>query len=161
MIHLAALLTLLCLSPAFAEELRGKVVKITDGDTLTVLDTEKVQHKIRLEGIDAPESKQAFGTRSKQALGEKVADKEVLVVWEEKDRYGRMLGDVYLEGRPINREMVEEGMAWHFKRYSQSKELADVETDARKAKRGLWSEKNPIPPWEFRKQARDKDKSVK
>lgn len=125
-------------------------------DKLTVLDAEKVQHKIRLEGIDAPESKQAFGTRSRQALGEKVAEKEALVVWEEKDHYGRILGDIYLDGRHINREMVEDGMAWHFKRYNQSKELADAETAARKAGRGLWKDLQPIPPWEFRKQVREK-----
>lgn len=157
---IARLTTLLILSCAIApgEELRGKVVKITDGDTLTVLDADKVQHKIRLEGIDAPEKGQAFGTKSRESLGEKVTEKEVLIVWEKKDRYGRILGDVYRDGRHINQEMVEEGMAWHFKQYSKAKELADAEIAARKAERGLWKDPEPIPPWEFRKQQREKSK---
>ncbi len=143
-------------SLAAGEEQRDKVVKVTDGDTITVLDADKVQHKIRLEGIDAPESKQAFGTRSKEHLGDKVAGKEVTVQWEERDRYKRILGDVFIEDRHINREMVKDGFAWHFKRYSKSKELADAETEAREAKRGLWADKSPIPPWEFRRLHREK-----
>ncbi|MBI3860930.1 MAG: thermonuclease family protein [Planctomycetia bacterium] len=75
-------------------ELTGKVVHIADGDTLTVLDADKVQHKIRLHGIDAPEKGQAFGTKAKEALAGKVHEKTVRIVWKEKDRYGRIVGDV-------------------------------------------------------------------
>ena len=92
MIRLAAVLSLLCLTVAFGEELRGKVVKIADGDTISVLDADKVQHKILLEGIDAPEKGQAFDTKSRESLGKKVCQKEVLIVWEKKDRYSRILG---------------------------------------------------------------------
>ena len=154
--------TLLLLSASlFGEELRGRVVKVTDGDTITVFDADKVQHKIRLEGIDAPESKQAFGTRAKEALGDKVFDKEVLIEWKETDRYKRILGHVRIGERNINREMVEEGFAWHFKQYSKSKELSDAEVEAREARRGLWIDKSPVPPWEFRKQQREKSRAKK
>ena len=141
-----------------ADEIRGKVVSIADGDTITVLDTAKVQHKIRLQGIDAPEKKQAFGTKSKEALSEKVGEKEVVVEWTEKDRYGRILGEVKLGDRHVNLEMVQDGMAWHYKQYSKSKKLADAEEAARKAKKGLRVDKEPVPPWEFRKAEREKTK---
>ena len=98
-----------------ADEIRGKVVSISDGDTITVLDAEKVQHKIRLQGIDAPEKKQAFGTKSKDRLSDKIGEKEVVVKWKEKDRYGRVLGEIHLGDRHINLEMVQDGMAWHYK----------------------------------------------
>lgn len=136
-----------------AEEIRGKVVSIADGDTITVLDAEKVQHKIRLEGIDSPEKGQAFGTKSKEMLSELVGGKDVVVTWEKKDRNGRILGDVH-----INLEMVQDGLAWHYKQYSKAKALADAEDEARKAKKGLWTDKSPEPPWEFRKKGREKKK---
>jgi endonuclease YncB( thermonuclease family) len=139
-----------------ADEIRGKVVSIADGDTITVLDADKVQHKIRLEGIDAPEKGQAFGTKSKEKMSELVGEKEVVVKWSKKDRYERILGDVYLGDRHINLEMVREGMAWHYKQYSKSKELAEAEDEARKAKKGLWADKSPEPPWEYRKREREK-----
>ncbi len=144
-----------------ADELRGKVVSIADGDTITVLDADKVQHRIRLEGIDAPEKKQAFGAKSKERMTEKVAGQEVVVQWTKKDQYGRILGDVQLGKRHINLEMVQDGLAWHYKQYSKSKELADAEDAARKAKKGLWADKMPTPPWEFRKAEREAAKSKK
>ncbi len=154
----APLLLLLITATVHADEIRGKVVGIADGDTITVLDADKVQHKIRLEGIDAPERGQAFGTKSKEKLSELVGEKEVVVRWEKKDRYGRILGDVYLGDRLINLEMVQDGLAWHYKQYSKSKELADAEDEARKAKKGLWGVKSPEPPWDFRKRGREKTK---
>jgi endonuclease YncB( thermonuclease family) len=138
------------------DEIRGKVVSIADGDTITLLDAAKVQHKIRFQGIDAPEKKQAFGTKSKEVLSEKIGEKEVVVTWKEKDRYGRILGEVMLGNRHINLEMVQDGMAWHYKQYSKSKELANAEDAARKAEEGLWVDKEPVPPWEFRKNEREK-----
>lgn len=152
----APILLLTLLFPLHAEEIRGKVVHIADGDTITVLDANKTQHKIRLEGIDAPEHHQAFGTKSKERIAEKVAGKEVVVIWKSKDRYGRILGDVYLGDRHINLEMVQDGMAWHYKQYSKSKELAEAEDEARREKKGLWVDKNPMPPRDFRKLEREK-----
>lgn len=142
------------------QEFTGKVVHIADGDTLTVLDADKVQHKIRLHGIDAPEKGQAFGAKAKEALGEKVHEKTVRVVWKEHDRYGRIVGDVYLGDRNINLEMVEDGFAWWYRQYAKdSKALEKAEAEARKERRGLWHDKNPEAPWEFRKKERETRKA--
>jgi endonuclease YncB( thermonuclease family) len=142
-------------------ELTGKVVHIADGDTLTILDADKMQHKIRLHGIDAPESKQAFGTKAKEALASKIHEKTVRIVWKEKDQYGRIVGDVHLGDRNINIEMVRDGFAWWYKTYApKSKTLEAAEEEAQKAKRGLWHDKNPEPPWEFRKKERDRKKAA-
>jgi len=106
------------------EILRGKVVGVTDGDTITVLDDEKVQHKIRLGGIDAPESSQAFGAKAKHVLSTHVFNKYVTVEWTEKGRYGRTIGDIFVtrNGKQIwvNKDLVDEGFAWHYKEYSKS-----------------------------------------
>ena len=153
---ITAAVVLVITATLHADELRGKVVSIADGDTITVLDAAKVQHKIRLQGIDAPEKKQAFGTKSKQRMSEKVGGEEVVVQWKEMDRYGRILGEVMVDKRHINLEMVQDGMAWHYTTYSKSKELAKAEDEARKTKKGLWADNEPIPPWEYRKTEREK-----
>src|SRR5436190_1872706 len=103
------------------------------------------------EGIDAPETGQAFGTKSKEKMSELVGGKEVVVMWTKKDRYGRILGDIHIGDGHINLEMVQDGLAWHYKQYSKSKELADAEIAARRAKKGLWADTMPVPPWEYRK----------
>ena len=157
MIRNLAILLLLC-SPLAAGELRGKVVSIADGDTITILDAEKVQHKIRLDGIDAPEKGQAFGTKSREALGRKVHERDVRIEWEKRDRYQRIIGKVYVDSRLINREMVSEGMAWRYVKYSKDPELIRAETEAREAKRGLWADKSPVAPWEWRKTEKERRK---
>jgi endonuclease YncB( thermonuclease family) len=134
-----------------ADELRGKVVSIADGDTITVLDADKKQHKVRLTGIDAPEKKQAFGAKSKARLGELVAGKDVVVEWTDKDTYGRILGKVTQSALDVNLQMVKEGMAWHYRKYSKSVELSRAEAGAKAGKKGLWADPNPVPPWDFRK----------
>jgi endonuclease YncB( thermonuclease family) len=145
------LILLITLTTALlADELRGKVVSIADGDTITVLDADKKQHKVRLNGIDAPEKKQAFGAKSKARLGELVAGKDVVVDWTEKDTYGRTLGKVVQGGVDINLQMVKEGLAWHYRKYSKSVELARAEAEAKAGKKGLWADPNPVPPWDFR-----------
>jgi endonuclease YncB( thermonuclease family) len=133
-----------------ANIITGKAVGVTDGDTVTVLDATNTQHKIRLEAIDAPESHQPFGTQSKKALSEKVFGKAVRVEWTEKDKYRRTLGHIYVADRWINREMVEEGWAWHYKQYSDDEDLAKLELTARAKKVGLWADKDAIAPWDFR-----------
>jgi endonuclease YncB( thermonuclease family) len=132
------------------QTLDGEVVGLADGDTLILLDAQKTQHKIRLEGIDAPESKQEFGTQSRKALGNKIIRKTVRVEWNERDRYDRVLGHVILDGRWINQEHIADGWAWHYKQYNDSAVLAEAETKAREAKLGLWAKPNPIAPWDFR-----------
>jgi endonuclease YncB( thermonuclease family) len=141
-----------------ADELRGKVVSIADGDTITVLDDNKKQNKVRLNGIDAPEKKQAFGAKSKARLGELVAGKDVVVEWKEKDKYGRIVGQIYQGSLDVNLQMVKEGLAWHYKKYSKSAELSRAEAEAKAGKKGLWADPNPVPPWEFRRTEKSKKK---
>lgn len=157
------LLTLVfCFHCMFSFALEGKVIAIADGDTLTILTTEKQQIKIRLAGIDTPERKQAFGTQAKQALSTKVFGKTVRVKDNGQDQYKRTLGDIYLGDRWINLEMVSEGFAWHYKAYSKDQKLALAEINARKVKAGLWNDASPIPPWEFRKSSKsDRAKAPK
>ncbi len=134
--------------------IQGEVVAIADGDTLTVLDAAKTQHKIRLEGIDTPESNQAFGSVARKSLADKVFRESVHVEWREKDRYGRTLGHVFLGNRWINKELVAEGMAWHYKEYNKDRGLAEAETQAKQKRVGLWADAEPIPPWEYRRGVR-------
>jgi endonuclease YncB( thermonuclease family) len=156
MATLAALLALTLALGCQAETIVGKVVGVADGDTVTVLDGDRVQHKIRLSGIDAPEKNQPFGQRSKESLSGLVFGKSVSVDTTKKDRYGREIGKVLVDGKDANLEQVNRGMAWHYKAYAREQPLADrehyaaAEQSARDAKRGLWSELEPIPPWEFR-----------
>lgn len=129
-------------------ELVGNVVGVHDGDTLTLL-VDRTQYKIRLDGIDAPELGQDFGTRSKQALSKACFGKTVKVETHGQDRYGRTLGEVFTD-ESVNRRLVQDGMAWHYVRYSDSEELAAAEKAAREAKAGLWADPAAVPPWEFR-----------
>jgi len=128
--------------------LAGKVVGITDGDTLKVLVGAPIN--IRLEGIDAPEGGQSFGTQAKKHLSDLCFEKYVTVEVTGVDRYGRTLGFVYVAGANANAGMIRDGYAWHFKEYSKDLQLAKLEVDARKAKRGLWQDASPMPPWDWR-----------
>jgi endonuclease YncB( thermonuclease family) len=127
------------------------VLNVQNGDTITVLDSDKVQHKIRLVGIDAPESGQAFGAKSKRALSAKVFGKTVRVEWSERDHCARTLGKVLLDRRWINREMIADGLAWHYKRYSRDTALDKAESKAQADRIGLWVEPHPVPPWDYRR----------
>jgi len=143
-----------------ASILQGKVVGVADGDTITVLDANNTQHKIRLQGIDAPEKAQAFGQKSKQSLHRLVHSKQVTIEFQKKDKYGRTVGKVALNGLDVCLEQIKLGMAWHYKQYEseQPKEeretYAQSELAARSMAVGIWKDKNPTPPWEFRKQAK-------
>lgn len=154
---LAPTLGLLASFPAHSCTLLGTVVGLADGDTVTVLDASKTQHRIWLSGIDVPEKKQAFGNRSRQSLSELVFQKTVSVEYTKKDRYGRLIGKVLVNGVDANLEHVKRGMAWPYKAYEREQSPADrvlyarTETDARVAHRGLWKDPSPTPPWDFRK----------
>ncbi len=149
------LLALAC--TAHAETITGRVVGVADGDTITVLDANKVQHKIRLSGIDATERKQPFGNRSKESLSELAFDKTVNVETSKRDRYGRQIGKVLVNGRDVNLVQVERGMAWFYRQYQREQSPNDrrlyeaAEDAARAGKRGLWRDADPVPPWEFRR----------
>ena len=142
-----------CESHSQEKESSGKVVGVSDGDTFTFLTPDKQQIKVRLSEIDAPEKAQPFGTRSRQALSDLIFSKDVLVVQDDKDRYGRLVGQVYVDGIHVNRKMVQDGMAWVYRQYLKDKTLLHDEQAAREAKRGLWSlpSTEQVPPWEWRR----------
>jgi endonuclease YncB( thermonuclease family) len=144
----ATWLFLCFLTTAPAAEIQGKVVAVADGDTLTVL-VGTNQHKIRLEGIDAPERAQPFSAVAKRALSTLTFGKAVRVVVKGKDRYGRTLGVVWIGQTNVNLVLVRTGMAWQFNR-SKDPALARAQAEARKEQRGLWRDKSPVPPWEWR-----------
>ena len=141
------LLLLLTASTSFT----GKVIKITDGDTIVVLIEGNQQLKIRLEGIDCPESNQDFGNRAKQAVSDLCFGKEVVIQKSGEDRYGRTLGYVFVGDVNVNKELLRQGLAWHYKQYNNDEELAKLEHEARKKKIGLWSQPKPLAPWDFRR----------
>lgn len=155
-IPLLLLVAALHASIASAETITGRVVGVSDGDTITVLDASKAQHKIRLTGIDAPEKKQAFGQRSKESLSDLVYSQEVAVETAKVDRYGRELGKVIVGGMDANLEQIKRGLAWHYKAYQRDQSPADratyaeAEEQARAGRKGLWADSQPVPPWEFR-----------
>ena len=141
-----------------ADLITGRVVGVADGDTITILDNTNTQHKIRLAGIDAPERKQPFGTASKKSLSDLVYGKQVEVDWQKHDRYGRIVGKVLINNRDANLEQVNRGMAWFYAKYQNEQsvqdreEYAGAQDYAEKNQLGLWADKNPTPPWNFRKQ---------
>jgi endonuclease YncB( thermonuclease family) len=134
--------------------LAGTVVGVHDGDTITVLDPSRQQTRVRVEGIDCPELHQAFGRRAKQFSSDMVFGKQVTVQGTKRDQYGRLIGRVIVDGRDLSLELLRAGMAWHFVRYSSDQSLAAAEAGARAAKRGLWADPAPIPPWDYRKEHR-------
>ena len=139
--------------------MRGEVVSIADGDTITILTSGKAQIKVRLAEIDTPERGQPYGTAAKQALADKVFRQQVRVVVDAVDKYGRQVGYVYLGTRNINREMVAEGHAWAYRRYLKDHSLLVIEDQARATGLGLWglSEARHTPPWRWREQRRMKN----
>lgn len=146
------LIAILIPSTALAEIISGEVIKISDGDTLTILTDANTQLKIRLTEIDAPEKKQAFGNVSKQALSSLCFRKKAIVNTTQKDRYGRILGRVTCAGIDANAEQVKTGMAWVYDKYVTDKSLYDLQDRAKNNKIGLWTDPNPTPPWLFRHQ---------
>lgn len=142
--------------PVTATEYTGKVVGVSDGDTLTLLVPDGSSYKpikIRLGEIDTPESAQPYGARAKQQLSELVFDRPARVVVQTTDRYGRTVGRVYVGGFDINAEMIRRGAGWVYRQYAKDSSFYRLEAEAKAAKRGLWAlpEAQRIPPWEWRK----------
>ena len=148
---------------SFADQLQGKVIKVTDGDTVNVLTGDNQTHKIRLSGIDAPEKSQAFGNKSKQALADEVYGKTVTVEFNKRDKYQRIVGKVIFNGKDVNLNQIKRGLAWHYKKYEAEQDVEDrsiyanAEYLAQRDRAGLWIENNPVAPWDFRKQKRQSD----
>ena len=136
-------------APAYA--LSGRVVKVSDGDSVTILDATQKQHEVRLHGIDTPEYRQPYGKAAMNALGKLVAGEGVCVDVKGADRYGRTVGVVFKGNLNVNLRMVRSGYAWWYKKYAPlDDDLRLAEQHARADGLGLWAEPNPIPPWEWR-----------
>jgi endonuclease YncB( thermonuclease family) len=141
-----------------ANTLQVPVLRVHDGDTLTVLDAAKQEMHIRFSGIDAPETDQAYGSASGQNVSSLVLGKTVGVHWDKVDMYGRYVGIITLNGQDINLLQIERGLAWHYKAYASEQTpqnaalYAAAETKARAAKVGLWADAAPMAPWDWRKQ---------
>ncbi len=145
----------------------GKVVGVHDGDTATVLDADKTQYKFRFNGIDAPELRQDFGNKSKQNLSDLIFGKEVTVIYNKVDKYGRFVGKIMVNGVDANLEQIKAGFAWQYKKYEDEQSVADrktyaeAETAAREAKKGLWQMPTPTPPWNYRAEIKVKQETEK
>jgi micrococcal nuclease len=134
---------------------QGLVIGVKDGDTIEVYYNGEAQ-TVRLLGVDCPEKKQAFGTRAKLFTSAMCFGKTVTVESNSKlDRYQRILGTVFVDSKNLNAELVKAGMAWHYKHYSNDKNLSDLEEEAKQSKAGLWVDEEPIAPWEYRKAKRN------
>lgn len=149
---LAGLLAILCLLPAAAaERIAGRVVGVTDGDTLRLL-VGRREEKIRLHGIDAPEKAQPWGDRSKRNLSDGVFGREVVVEVRERDRYGRLVGVVWIGREDAGLAQVRAGLAWAYLEFSR--EYLPAQQEAQRRRVGLWSEPGPVPPWDWRRSKR-------
>ncbi len=156
----AAMLLAVFVCDALAATLAGRVIGISDGDTVTVLTAENHQFKIRLSGIDAPEKKQPFGAHAKETLSRQLFGHAVLVEWFKTDRYGRIVGKIEVDGVDANLKQIREGSAWVYTQYLRElpvedrKLYLDAERQARSERRGLWRDREPEPPWEWRRERR-------
>ena len=151
---------------AWGDTLSGKVVGVADGDTVTILDADREQHKIRLQGIDAPEKAQPFGQRSKENLSRLVFNKDVRVEWAKRDKYQRIVGKVWVQPAScptcpmtldVGHAQITVGLAWWYRKYANEQLPADraayefSEEEAKAKRAGLWVDSRPIPPWDWRK----------
>ena len=154
---LAVLLVFLSAGSPYAADLVGKAVGVSDGDTIALLTSDNRQYKIRLTGIDAPEKTQAFGQAAKRNLSALVYNKQVKADCIGSDRYKRGLCKIILNGTDVNLAQIKSGHAWHYKKYQASQSPADratyanAEDAAKREKIGLWADRSPIPPWQYRK----------
>ena len=144
------------LAQKMSKTITGKVVTIIDGDTFDLLTEDTVKFRIRLNGIDCPERKQEYYKVCKDALSQYIFSKNVVLTTHGTDRWKRIIADVYVNNTLINYQMVRNGYAWHFKKYSKDKALAQAETEAKKEKTGLWKMKDPVAPWKHRKPVKKK-----
>ena len=153
---LILVLGLLLCCVAAADEITGRVVGITDGDTLTILDSGRTQHKIRLNGIDAPEKQQPYGSASKQHLSDLAYGKEARAACYKRDRYGREVCSVFVDGKDVGLAQLDAGLAWWYRKYAHEQlprertEYESAEDRAAADRTGLWQDKNAVPPWEWR-----------
>jgi endonuclease YncB( thermonuclease family) len=159
LLQAAVLAAALTAAGAHARDLEGRVVAVHDGDTVTLLDGAKQQHRIRIAGIDAPEKAQAFGEAAKQSLARLAFGKHAEVRCSKRDRYGREVCGVFVGTRDVGLEQVRNGHAWWYRQYAREQSPEDrrvyeaAEAEARDLRRGLWRDTAPTPPWDWRRQS--------
>jgi endonuclease YncB( thermonuclease family) len=133
-------------------KITAKVISIKDGDTVLVLDNLNHQTTLRLAEVDCPEKSQPFGTKAKQFTSDQIYRKEIKYIVNDIDRYGRSIAKIYYDdNKYLSAEIIKNGFGWHYKKYSISKDLADFENAARLQRVGLWYDKNPVSPWDWRR----------
>jgi endonuclease YncB( thermonuclease family) len=158
-IPLLSLFTLLLIpSISFSSTITGKVVSVADGDTITILNSHNQQTKIRLYGIDTPEKAQPYGKKATKFTASLTAGKQVSVKVYDTDRYGRSVGVVFVGSNNINEEIIRAGYAWQYRKYCKASfcsDWLDLEEQAKNSRIGLWKDKNPTAPWEWRKAQRN------
>ena len=148
------------LAPTIESVTKGKVIKIVDGDTYSLLTGNNIPVKVRMAGIDAPEKKQPYYQKAKDFLGQLCFNKVVTIKIIDKDRHGRIVAETQLDdGRSLSHEMVKNGYAWHFKKYSSDETLSRLEQQAKINKAGLWADDQPIAPWEYRALRKNKGRA--
>jgi len=154
----ASLLVTFFSSLVSASEITGSVVSVIDGDTIEVLHNDKAE-RIRLSGIDCPEKGQAYGKRAKQAASDLAFGKEVTFQTFGKDKYGRTIADVLLPDRTnVNHKLVKDGWCWWYRKYAPGNTVLEgLEKEAREARKGLWTDPQPVPPWEYRRSRRTRN----
>ena len=147
---------------AHESRLQGEVVRVADGDTVTVRDQRSKTHRVRLAGIDAPEQAQPYGAASREHLAQLVAGQAVEVRYRKVDDYGRLVGTVLVQDRDMNLAQLQAGLAWHYRHYqdeqprAERQAYAEAETQARQARLGLWQDPDPTAPWDYRRQRRQR-----
>lgn len=147
---------LILTSPLTALAWTAKVVGVSDGDTIRVMHNGR-EEKIRLFGVDCPEKDQDFGNKAKRFTSDMVFGKTVEVEQVDRDQYGRTVAWVTVDGRSLNKELLRAGLAWWYRSHARKDaELAQLENEARQNRLGLWSHRDPVPPWKFRRDNRDK-----
>lgn len=143
-----------------AEIFNAKVIAVLDGDTVLIAQSGKRPSKVRLAEIDAPEKAQPFGMKSRQALVDQVLKREVRVETVATDKFGRLVAQLQIDGRSINQQQVRSGMAWEYSYFHRDKRYIALQQEAQQARRGLWSQPEPTPPWEWRKAHSDTGQGV-
>ena len=139
----------------FSNTLKGRIVRVIDGDTIVLLDSLNVQHKIRLDGIDCPEKGQPFGSVATKFVKDISKGKFATIHYTKKDRYRRVLGVLIVDSVDVNKELLRNGLAWHYKHFNNDSIYSQLEQDARDKKLNLWSDKSPIEPYYWRKGKRE------
>ena len=137
--------------------LQGKVIRVVDGDSITVLDKESEQHKIRLAGIDTPEHKQPYGKVARHFLAKQIFKKQVCIGWYKRDKYERLVGVIRINDEDINLKLIKAGLGWHYKQYQGEQTKSDrvryakAQDEAEVLGIGLWKDRSPVPPWLWRR----------